>query len=613
MKLILCILLVIPLCAQPIRYQHGDDPRWADPGFDDSTWPVATPGQFPLPTTEGSNGMVWLRYRITIPPDQSPLAVRLGREVTCTPGEFWVNGVHIGKQGEFPPAPITMKVCESNVFDLPRNAARPGETVVLAWRGWVPPIVAFGIDYSPPALFKVEIGTHEYANSRQAEVRSRYRMAFFIDLILNLLQLLIGLSVLLIWWRTRMRTLLWFAAFVLLWSFNNILTMWLVNVPGATNLTFWTSMMGTFLFCYQALIQFMNSVLEPPRWTIVVLRTISIPWLVISWVPALFTADTPAVRLICSIGFIGGLSLGCLLFLGHMALSGWYALQGRPEIRGLAIALFLTGFAYLLVDNLGMFASQRDSIYSVSFDNLATTMVVIAMGYQLLSRLWKDWRKKEELDAEFEAAREMQESLVQRLPETPGIEVEACYRPASQVGGDFYRILNCRDGSILVVAGDVSGKGLRAAMTVSVLVGAMEAVETRKPGLFLDCLNQVARAHLQSGFVTCCAALFRADGTVTIANAGHLPPYVDGREANVESGLPLGVVSDVHYAEVSIPVSRILFVSDGVVEAENKNRELFGFERTQQMSGRSALEIANAACSWGQNDDITVLSVGRKQ
>jgi serine phosphatase RsbU (regulator of sigma subunit) len=101
----------------------------------------------------------------------------------------------------------------------------------------------------------------------------------------------------------------------------------------------------------------------------------------------------------------------------------------------------------------------------------------------------------------------------------------------------------------------------------------------------------------------------RNDGQLTVANAGHPSPYVDGREAEVEAGLPLGIVADATYEEAVSQGSIITVVSDGVVEAENAQRELFGFERTLAMSKISAHEIADAAKAWGQTDDITVVTV----
>lgn len=98
---------------------------------------------------------------------------------------------------------------------------------------------------------------------------------------------------------------------------------------------------------------------------------------------------------------------------------------------------------------------------------------------------------------------------------------------------------------------------------------------------------------------------------MTVANAGHPAPYCDGREVKVEPGLPLGIVSGVEYSESITRGEQFTFLSDGVVEAESAERELFGFGRTQAMNTQSAKAIAEAARAWGQNDDITVVTVRR--
>jgi serine phosphatase RsbU (regulator of sigma subunit) len=113
-------------------------------------------------------------------------------------------------------------------------------------------------------------------------------------------------------------------------------------------------------------------------------------------------------------------------------------------------------------------------------------------------------------------------------------------------------------------------------------------------------------------FATCLCARIYPDGTMTIANAGHLSPYRDGREMEVAPGLPLGVIADVEYEQASHRLNkgeRVIFLSDGVVEATNSEGELFGFERTQQVSNEPARYIAQTAQRFGQNDDITVVSV----
>ena len=104
------------------------------------------------------------------------------------------------------------------------------------------------------------------------------------------------------------------------------------------------------------------------------------------------------------------------------------------------------------------------------------------------------------------------------------------------------------------------------------------------------------------------------DGAVRIANAGHLAPYRNGVEIDTPAELPLGIVSETNYQTVAVTLQRgerLTFLSDGVVEAENAKGELFGFDRSREISVGTAAEVADAAQAWGQNDDITVVTVER--
>ena len=198
--------------------------------------------------------------------------------------------------------------------------------------------------------------------------------------------------------------------------------------------------------------------------------------------------------------------------------------------------------------------------------------------------------------------------------QTNGYEVQAVYEPAQEVGGDFHWRRTNPDGSLMVVVGDVSGKGLPAAMLVSVAVGILRNEKSTSPAGVLAALNDGLTGHTGGGFVTCCCVRFDANGgaAAMIANAGHPAPYVDGTEAAVDAELPLGVMPGVEYRETRVTGNGFTFVSDGVVEAENAHGELFGFERTRESSSLSASEIAERAKAWGQNDDITVVTVRRK-
>jgi len=221
----------------------------------------------------------------------------------------------------------------------------------------------------------------------------------------------------------------------------------------------------------------------------------------------------------------------------------------------------------------------------------------------------KDRNERERLAGELEAARTLQQEL---LPDATQGDVQGVYRPAAEVGGDFWQVLPALDGrGQLIAIGDVSGKGLRAAMVVSMLIGALRNRKSDRPAAILAELNQVAASALNGGFVTASVALIEGE-QVIIANAGHPEPYQDGREVSLKAGLPLGVDREFNYEECySLLTGKLTFVTDGVIEAADSKRELFGFQRTREISTLSAREIADAARAWGQNDDITVVTVRR--
>ena len=115
-------------------------------------------------------------------------------------------------------------------------------------------------------------------------------------------------------------------------------------------------------------------------------------------------------------------------------------------------------------------------------------------------------------------------------------------------------------------------------------------------------------------FTTCQAAWFGANGELVLSNAGHLPPYLNSQEITLPGGLPLGVLPNNTYEEVRLylhPGDRILLMSDGVVEARADSGELFGFDRVHNLSNQTAFYIADAAKTFGQEDDITVLTIQR--
>jgi Stage II sporulation protein E (SpoIIE)/GAF domain len=215
--------------------------------------------------------------------------------------------------------------------------------------------------------------------------------------------------------------------------------------------------------------------------------------------------------------------------------------------------------------------------------------------------------------AELQAASSVQQMLLQSASRpTPGFHVDSVYLPASEVGGDFFFVQPGPDGSLLAIIGDVSGKGLTAAMRVSMILGVLRRETSDDPAEILFNLNNALVAQGQLGFTTACSMRISSAGDFIFANAGHIAPYLSGVEMNSHSALPLGIVPDQIYQPVKgalLPQDRIVLLSDGVPEARSHSNELFGFERLLDLTRLSAPEIANAAQSFGQEDDITVLAL----
>ena len=302
------------------------------------------------------------------------------------------------------------------------------------------------------------------------------------------------------------------------------------------------------------------------------------------------------------------------------------AKEGMPDARLLLapvlIALGLDSAMQILMGafQLGWLKAYYQPFvlfqYPFSFDanDLMEVLFLIAMLAILANRFMRTRREEQRMITELEAARSVQSLLVPASAQsTPGFTVDSVYLPASEVGGDFFHMQPASDGSLLIVVGDVSGKGLKAAMTVSAIIGALRGNTITRPSEVIAYLNRVLHGQI-AGFVTCCVTRISQGGEIVIANAGHLSPYCNATELTTANGLPLGIATGSSYQESHFtlaPGDRLTFISDGVVEAANTRRELFGFDRAAQIINQSAAAIAEAAQQWGQDDDITVLTVAR--
>jgi len=303
----------------------------------------------------------------------------------------------------------------------------------------------------------------------------------------------------------------------------------------------------------------------------------------------------------------------------------------RAEMRWIGAALIFIAFieSNRMLGQNDLPSLPQDFMWgNLDFDLRPLAYVIFAavMLIAMTFRFRRIQDRNREVEQEMAAARSVQQILIpDQLPHIPGLTIESAYLPAQEVGGDFFQILTIPNSidpdnpSAFIVLGDVSGKGLKAAMTVSLIVGTLRssAAHFFSPALLLGEVNRslVGRSE---GFATCLALMIEPGGKLTVANAGHPNPYLNGIEIPTDPNLPLGLAADTHYAEITLqlaPHQRCTLVTDGVVEATSLTRELFGFDRTQAISAQSANKIAEAARAFGtgapQADDITVLTIAR--
>jgi serine phosphatase RsbU (regulator of sigma subunit) len=241
--------------------------------------------------------------------------------------------------------------------------------------------------------------------------------------------------------------------------------------------------------------------------------------------------------------------------------------------------------------------------------------------------------ERERVARELTVARLVQEQfLPTELPDLPGWSVAAFYRSAREVGGDFYDFTAMPEGRIGIAVGDVTDKGAPAALVMATTQGLLRADAPRlvAPSDVLGRVNDVLVANTpEAMFVTCLYILLEpATGRIRFANAGHNLPYLSTPEGVVElraTGMPLGLMPGIIYEEVEavLPArSRLLLHSDGLAEAHNGDREMFGFPRLIKVvencpRNESLIEAALAELDrfvgpdWDQEDDITLVTLER--
>jgi sigma-B regulation protein RsbU (phosphoserine phosphatase) len=588
--------------------QDGDDASWAKTGFDDSGWKtVDIEDQGPA-----RQGWRWFRKRVKVGPDYTD--VRLLIEGGDGTYELYVNGEL--QPGASIHSPFDVSRPTERVFAIGNDA---GE-FTFALRTHAPPNY---VQYHLPLFLSVTLGGPTAIGYEQEALKSQRLYAAVTTVVANVLLILAGLGALGLYLNQRSeREYLFLGLYLLLlgtsdglWisqqagvlptSMNLLLADPLTYLIGIAQIEFTFSFarrrVGRVFRIYEALL------------------LLGLPMAVLD-----FTGIIPSNIYVLLEGLVAlpaALVLPFLLFRWYRRgnrEAGWLIL---PSLLPAATsALYNLGTASIFFGWRGLdFLDAPIPLgpFALSTTDASSLLFLLAVGIVMFFRFTSVTREQTRVAAELEAAREIQQRLVPaKLPQVAGLEIEAAYFPALEVGGDFYQVIEQENGSALIVVGDVSGKGLKAAMTGALAIGALRtlAAESLRPGELMARLNRQMFETQEYGFITCCCVRIGAAGMVTVANAGHLAPYRNGEEMEVESSLPLGLAEDCRYAETSVQLERgdrLTLISDGVVEATDAEGNLFGFERTRVVSGQSAAAIAATAQRFGQEDDITVLTVAR--
>jgi predicted ester cyclase len=288
-------------------------------------------------------------------------------------------------------------------------------------------------------------------------------------------------------------------------------------------------------------------------------------------------------------------------------------------------------------------SGARITIENIVIDRVVEGKIVEERVVSDSSPWWQRRMEQERIERErFEqellvARRIQQASLPREVPEPEGWQISPLYRPAREVGGDFYDFHLLADGRVGLVVGDATGKGVPAALVMSTTCGMLQAISqaldssSSSPGEVLARVNETLLARIPTNmFVTCFYAIFDPkSASLLYANAGHDIPYLRRRGGDAEElrarGMPLGLMPGMSYEEDEIVLGEgdaALFYSDGLVEAHDPKGEMFGFPKLRALISEHDSEqplndflleelYSFVGEHWGQEDDITLLTLRR--
>ncbi|HEX7730939.1 MAG TPA: PP2C family protein-serine/threonine phosphatase [Terracidiphilus sp.] len=616
----------------PWQFQPGDNLAYASPSFDDSAWkPILAGKSWEQQGFYGLTGFAWYRIHLVVPPSAAGLPLALNLPRVDSASEIYWNGKLVGSIGRVPPNPVWYFSGNNPSATIDLGSAHSG---VLAIRVWRAPRVFYAFPYEGGLLAVPSIGTRTAVDALASSVRAERLENEQITHGLYLLLVCAGLITFLMWLRHRRRWVLLSLSAVLLFPME---LHFIAGSPGGMNFRASYALISIAVALYNIalwslLIHFLG--LENRLRLVRCTRILAIGMVAISLVDTVFQFFDWTVHFAHTF-----LAVDIVSTLPSVLLEFWSIVLVLAALRQrlddarwlLAITAMITGLTQAVEDSTGLGVrwthwtiSNYLSTPLIDFDGGQLNLRDIANTAFLAAVLYVAWRISEQnrlqqsrLEQEFQSARQLQQMVIpEALPTLPGYRLTSAYRPAREVGGDFFQVIPLDSGETLIVLGDVSGKGLTAAMATTMLVGAIRvtAAHNSDPGALLEAVNLRLPAGLGGGFATCMALRLSPGGACIAASAGHLPPYRNAQEFDLPPALPLGIVPGVSYQSVPLPLAPgdcLTLYTDGILEARSPSGELFGFDRLARLlaGNPSAAAIADAAQQFGQDDDITVLTL----
>ena len=623
----------------PWRFRTGDDMAWAQPDFDDSAWGtmdltpppgtsdavLGTSGNLPGWTVRGYpgySGYAWYRLRVNVQEAKRRLAIKMPDQADDA-YQVYVNGQEIGEMGRFTANHVTAYPTLPEAFRLPKGLGNG--TITIAIRMWMDSATRFnspdaGGLHAPPVL--------GYSSLMNALVMLEYYFgerlvgSGFLEMLI--VGMALAMAITLFWLDREEQAYLWLALVC-------TITLTGIAIILSVNFTAWLGQTAAVLITDVVLTPLRIGLwvlfwgywfrvakirrLHQAVWPLVALLMVGYAMLR----PPLYGQAVPVhyASVLFPMTLVLKLALGLLLFL--VAYRGITTQKTEGWMAASAVLLVFGANYQHELRQIHMTTTLTILGFTVSAGTVAAVVSLLIITVMLLRRFIMAQALREQWKMEIQQAQEVQQLLIpHELPEITGITIESEYRPAREVGGDFFQILPlATPGTVLIVVGDVTGKGMQAGMLVALIVGAIRgaALHTSDPARILHEVNEQL-CERQHAIATCLILRIDPDGTGTIANAGQLSPYLNGAEIEMEGAFPIGIVPDGEFSIASFALQQgdtLFLMSDGVVEATDPQGALFGFERISELLRQKASSeaIAKAAQDFGQEDDILVLQVRR--